>query len=437
MEDNKKPSCLPSNYVTLVQLQERWLKEKEEKQKHKEQQEKQKKGEGKQEQKGKLQHQNAIARRSQPVSKSLILGRVERNQLDKPEASVSEVGVGRDNKNVDQEGKSINSKNKKKKSRKNTYRKKQNPELVVEERKEVTENDGVAHKPPANKVGEDVQGTRNKGSRGMEGKFRAKSSSRDLNRTKVEVETKFRDLSVHDSNGKGCNGMKQNPELVVEERKEVTENDGVAHKPPANEEGEDVQGTWSKESRGMEGKFRAKSSSRDLNRTKVEVETKFRDLSINDSKGKGCNEMKRTSTYNDRGKRELRDYGSRRLSHKQVRNPRDAGLIWVKKGEPFDGNVARMQTLEGSHSVSGLQDDIRFDVNIKQPRTLAHTIAVARLMEEQNQLQKRQSRQYCFQSTSATLNSRVGVLGPLPNQLLNPSSYASPTTSRRITNQKV
>ena len=36
--------------------------------------------------------------------------------------------------------------------------------------------------------------------------------------------------------------------------------------------------------------------------------------------------------------------------------------------------------------ITGLRDDIRIDVKIKQPVTLADTIGVARLIEECNQL---------------------------------------------------
>jgi len=39
--------------------------------------------------------------------------------------------------------------------------------------------------------------------------------------------------------------------------------------------------------------------------------------------------------------------------------------------------------------IAGLRDEIRLDIKIKQPRTLANTIGVARLIEERNQLKKR------------------------------------------------
>ena len=39
--------------------------------------------------------------------------------------------------------------------------------------------------------------------------------------------------------------------------------------------------------------------------------------------------------------------------------------------------------------IAGLRDEIRLDVKIKQPYTLANTIGVVRLIEERNQLHKR------------------------------------------------
>ncbi|KAL5745942.1 hypothetical protein ACOSP7_027088 [Xanthoceras sorbifolium] len=65
--------------------------------------------------------------------------------------------------------------------------------------------------------------------------------------------------------------------------------------------------------------------------------------------------------------------------------------------------------------IAGLRDDIRLDVKVKQPQTRANTIGVARIIEEQNILQKKM--------TTARL------LGPFPNQKLSPHL-------RRITGQK-
>ncbi|KAL6314955.1 hypothetical protein AAG906_029176 [Vitis piasezkii] len=71
---------------------------------------------------------------------------------------------------------------------------------------------------------------------------------------------------------------------------------------------------------------------------------------------------------------------------------------------------------------------LRFDVKIKQPRTLADTIGVARLIEERNQLQRKPAKQTRFQPASVTPkaspNPTAGVLGPPPTQRMNQSSNA-------------
>ncbi|KAL5554076.1 hypothetical protein UlMin_041477 [Ulmus minor] len=90
--------------------------------------------------------------------------------------------------------------------------------------------------------------------------------------------------------------------------------------------------------------------------------------------------------------------------------------------------------------IAGLRDEIRIDVKIKQPRTLADTIGVARLIEERNQLQRKPTQQNHFLPASltpkASPNPTAGVLGPPPTQRMNQSSNAQPSTFRRITNQE-
>nr|TKR90410.1 hypothetical protein D5086_0000233660 [Populus alba] len=75
---------------------------------------------------------------------------------------------------------------------------------------------------------------------------------------------------------------------------------------------------------------------------------------------------------------------------------------------------------------SRLRDDIRIDVKIKQPVTLADTIGVARLIEERNQLQRRSTQPIRFQPTYAAAKSSsnpvAGVLGPPPSQRHNQDS---------------
>nr|TKR74530.1 hypothetical protein D5086_0000295630 [Populus alba] len=90
--------------------------------------------------------------------------------------------------------------------------------------------------------------------------------------------------------------------------------------------------------------------------------------------------------------------------------------------------------------IAGLRDDIRIDVKIKQPVTLADTIGVARLIEERNQLQRRSTQPIRFQPTYAAAKSSsnpvAGVLGPPPSQRHNQGSNNPPANFRRITNQE-
>ncbi|XP_057481136.1 uncharacterized protein LOC130768158 [Actinidia eriantha] len=90
--------------------------------------------------------------------------------------------------------------------------------------------------------------------------------------------------------------------------------------------------------------------------------------------------------------------------------------------------------------IAGLKDDIRLDVKIKQPRTLADTIGVARLVEERNQLQRRPTPINRMQSGAplprVNPNPSAGILGPTPNQRSGMESNVPPSPFRRITNQE-
>ena len=86
--------------------------------------------------------------------------------------------------------------------------------------------------------------------------------------------------------------------------------------------------------------------------------------------------------------------------------------------------------------VAGLRDEIRIDVKIKHPHTLAEAIGVARLIEERNLLQRKTHLPIRSSSMNlpsrAPANSAAGVLGPPPSQRPN----LSPTSFRRITTQE-
>jgi len=94
--------------------------------------------------------------------------------------------------------------------------------------------------------------------------------------------------------------------------------------------------------------------------------------------------------------------------------------------------------------IAGLQDEIRLDVKIKQPHTLADTIGMARLIEERNQLKKRgplpiQSIPNLVPTSviaKTSPNPMAGVLGPPQGPRINTSPSAPPASFRRITNQE-
>ena len=86
--------------------------------------------------------------------------------------------------------------------------------------------------------------------------------------------------------------------------------------------------------------------------------------------------------------------------------------------------------------IAGLKDDIRLDVKIKHPKTLAETIGVARLIKERNLLQRRLSSS--SRPTSLAITTRVnvaptpGVLGPA---LATHVANTTPTL-QRLSNQE-
>lgn len=75
--------------------------------------------------------------------------------------------------------------------------------------------------------------------------------------------------------------------------------------------------------------------------------------------------------------------------------------------------------------IAGLRDEIRLEVKIKQPNSLAEAIGVARLMEEKNQIQRRTI--LPFRSIFATKpgpNPSGGILGPSPSSNVRPTQSA-------------
>ena len=80
--------------------------------------------------------------------------------------------------------------------------------------------------------------------------------------------------------------------------------------------------------------------------------------------------------------------------------------------------------------VTDLRDDVRIDVKIKQPHTLADAIEVARLIEERNLLQKKKKKNpnplacssLIMMTPKTSTNPTSSILGPPPSQRKNPSA---------------
>ncbi|KAL5854625.1 hypothetical protein ACOSQ4_004427 [Xanthoceras sorbifolium] len=88
--------------------------------------------------------------------------------------------------------------------------------------------------------------------------------------------------------------------------------------------------------------------------------------------------------------------------------------------------------------IAGLRDDIRLDLKVKKPRSLSEAIGVARLIEEQNQLQRRTSPynrfQPAVQAPKLPQSSPLGLLGPAPTH--KPLTSTRQTAARRVTGQE-
>ena len=90
--------------------------------------------------------------------------------------------------------------------------------------------------------------------------------------------------------------------------------------------------------------------------------------------------------------------------------------------------------------IAGLREEIRLDVKIKKPRSLAEAIGVARLVEERNTLQRKGTSPYRSpingaQPRSVSHNS-PGLLGPPPAQRNNSNTSGNGSPFKRITSNE-
>ncbi|KAH7518505.1 hypothetical protein FEM48_Zijuj09G0178900 [Ziziphus jujuba var. spinosa] len=81
--------------------------------------------------------------------------------------------------------------------------------------------------------------------------------------------------------------------------------------------------------------------------------------------------------------------------------------------------------------IAGVREDIRLDVKIKHPYTLAETIEVARVIEERNQFQRKPVANWPLASGTTRVNNNpnAGLLG------LPPNIWSTPTTAPPLVRQ--
>lgn len=376
MADKKKNPSFPSNYVTLAQLQERWLKEREGKEKHEQQQQQQQpQREEDQKQKQKLEDRKSEAEKVEPGdsespswSRRRRRSRENRGARVKKEDGVSG-GDGADQEGIGKEKKTAK-KNKKKKTWKDkkrslTAEKEVAGEGVLAEaplasgdqasRAEARAENEVSNVEPDSRV-LSVNGGIVKGS----GQFRsggrsywvgkrtggkARPQNSDLDQT-ADTEPKLGALSENGGLGGNVEKKKRGSRTIKgETRAESSNLDQTVYIEPKfkalsvnglTEKGNgglkrngDIR---DRESGGTKGETRAESKALDPT---AHVEPSFRAVSVNGRIEKGNDGMRRRGAYQNHRHREFRGFGRQEAWNAKEK---DSGMIWVKKGEVSDGN---------------------------------------------------------------------------------------------------
>ncbi|XP_062101150.1 uncharacterized protein LOC133807037 isoform X2 [Humulus lupulus] len=213
MEEEKKQISFPSDYVTIFELQERWLKEKQLKQQQQQ------------------DHHNAVVSPAQifcwevPVSEIVVVGGVD--------------GQGDSADQVGEEGEEAKAKAKAKKKKKKNRKKLKGKKLE----KEVTGEGIEVQLPLANDEKEELKERRSKRSRPNKGKFRAEL---------VDIDTKSRVL----------------PAMV---EKEVAGKEVVVQTPLTEGDKEDISGRRIQKSRKIKTRIKSKVGDSSVNGKKIYV----------------------------------------------------------------------------------------------------------------------------------------------------------------------
>ncbi|XP_062164251.1 uncharacterized protein LOC133870959 [Alnus glutinosa] len=323
MEDKEKKKVknypsLPSNYVTLAQLQERWLKEKERKQRDKEEEEERKrklqlqKKLEEEEQKRKLGPRGLEGRsginyepggRNRKPNCSRNSRAVEVSPAKPEELEVVAVVVDTVNVSAEQEQKSEESKEEKKKKKKKIKNRKESwsrkkgmkPRQEEEEEEKEEVMDGMALAPRVITEKENALAKRNLKSKGTRSEFRPISDGESKGmRSEFKQKRKSGDRTAEIQRRVGdllINSGIERVNVREEEKEEAT--DGMAQAPGVITEKENAPAKRDGESKGTRSEFRPKMDGESKvttnefrrrrksgNRT-AEIQRRVWDLSIN------------------------------------------------------------------------------------------------------------------------------------------------------------
>ncbi|CAB4266181.1 unnamed protein product [Prunus armeniaca] len=410
---NKKPSSLPTNYVTILELKERWLKEKERQRDEEERQRKEKEQEEEelrqqklQEEQAKQQKQNAVVlktrtdsrptdrsnqtqfrpvnRRSfskckgaelegkkQPVVQKTEAHFKPRNRSDRTHFGPVNLSVSEcDGAELDGKKQPVGAELEGKKQPVV-----QKTEADFEPR---NRNDRIQFGPVNRSVSE--RGSVNRSVSEREGAELEGKKQPVVQKTEADFEPRNRNdriqfgpvnRSVSEREGAELEGKKnEEPEEkklckkknkskkkksqkkkknVRAEEEEVTEKECIVDAPQASCEKGDDQATGKEEKR-PEIEIRAKSENV---LPTAEIVPKLRDLSLNGETGKGDDELKRPRIIDRRGNG-VRAYHERPGRCDMQKQRGYAGRVWVKKGEVADDNGGGVQqSLERNDVISG------------------------------------------------------------------------------------
>ncbi|PON91139.1 hypothetical protein TorRG33x02_131700 [Trema orientale] len=360
-QQQQQPS-FPSNYVTLVQLQERWLKDKQRKQQEE------------------------------------VTQKTESEIVQSHGDGADRVGEGGE----EAEKKKKNKKKKKKKS-KNKY--KEGEGTRAEDKEEVAAEGAVVHAPMSHGEEQGPKETRNEKSRGARAKPRAKElageevvvhallangekgeegvSERRKNRKGRDVKAEINDLdrtapiepAPRDSSKKAYVRVEKEIQApLANGEKEKEKVSGRRNRGRRGVRGDTrAEGSNSDQTAHIEPEFRAKDvvpgqqvvlqapltncekeksgeTTGESNQT-GDIEPKFGGLAVNGGTGGNDDGLRRTRAHHNGSHRRRSGYGKQ--GSREVRSSKEARMVWVKKEEVFDGNVCGAQKSGSSRAVSG------------------------------------------------------------------------------------